>query len=385
MAAKAPRITLKAGRDLSVRKGHPWIFSGGVEATDNAQPGDFIDFYTSNGEYLGCGHFGADSISVKILSTGSSRQSEEAVLSANLARAIKIRRDLGLFSSPATDAFRLVHGEGDLLGGLVCDLYGSVAVIDPQTPGMERAAPLIEDLIKKLLPDRIKAVIIRSEDTGESHEHEFEKIKIRENDLTFLVDVVSGQKTGFFLDQRENRSLLERYSDGKRVLNAFSYTGGFSVYAARGSAMSITSIDTSEKALDRLSEHMEINAPDIPHKVLKGDCLPYLKAIPEEFDLIVLDPPAFIKHKGAYKGGITGYRSINANAIRQIAQGGILFTFSCSQLLSFHDFKETVISSAREARRDVRILHTLHQAPCHPVHAFCPESEYLKGLVLYVD
>jgi len=382
---RATRVILKEGRDASIRRGHPWIFSGGVQNSNGAQASDFVHIFSSSGDFLGSGHFGEESIAVKVLSRNEKQQSEEEILYQNLSSATELRRSLGFFNSEGTDAFRLVHGEGDSLGGLICDLYNNVAVIDAQTSGMKRVSSVVAELLKKLLPDRIQDIVIRDEDLKDPEISHLTNVEIKENGNRFLVDTISGQKTGFFLDQRENRALVERYSSGKKVLNAFSYTGGFSVYAARGGALSVTSIDTSEKALERLAQHMELNVPNVTSNVIKGDCLPYLKTIPEEFDLIILDPPAFIKHRGALKGGITGYRSINSNAIRQIAPKGLLFTFSCSQLLSRDEFRNVIASASIEARRNVRIIHELHQAPCHPAHITCPESEYLKGFALEVD
>ena len=382
-------LTLKKGRESALGGKHPWIFSGALSCIpDKIEDGTLVQVRTTEGDLVCTGHFQNDSIAVKVLDYGHI-ESEEEFLEQTLEKACRFRRTLGLVDNPETTAFRLVHGEGDFLPGLIIDVYGEVAVIQFHSAGMRRLAGPIASIISRLLPG-LKGIYNKPvNERGSEGNYIFGSSpdnQIRENDLRFIVDWENGQKTGFYVDQRENRRLVRRLAGGRRVLNAFCYTGAFSVYAFAGGAESVTSVDSSETALHLLEKNLTLNFDPalLNHESVTADCLRYLKEMPDTFNLIILDPPAFIKHRGAYKGGIQGYRSINSSALRHIEPGGLLFTFSCSQLLSQEDFREILRISALEAGRSIRILHHASQAPCHPVNIFHPEGSYLKGLVVEV-
>lgn len=389
-------IKLRRGKEESLKRFHPWVFSGAIDTMEEGiEEGDIVRVVSSTGELLGTGHFQIGSIAVRMLS-GDDTAIDENFYRARLENAWKLRQALGLTADPGA-AFRLVHGEGDFLPGLVVDIYGATAVMQAHSPGMHFARDIIASALTKLDGGRVRNVYYKSETTlpykaslDPQNQYiigGFETDIAIENGLKFRVDWLKGQKTGFFVDQRDNRSLLERYSRGKKVLNMFCYTGGFSVYAMRGGAQRVVSVDSSEKAISLTSANIDINFPgDVRHSEVAEDAFKYLAAMkPGEFDLIVLDPPAFAKHRGAIKNALRGYQRLNAKAIEKIAPGGILFTFSCSQAITREQFRLAVFSASAQTGRKVRILHQLTQPADHPVNIYHPEGEYLKGLILYVE
>jgi 23S rRNA (cytosine1962-C5)-methyltransferase len=349
----------------------------------------------AEGAALGFGHFGSESIAVKLL-TRTDSFDEARFLRTRLSNAVSLRRSLGLFDSERTTGFRLVNAEGDGLPGLVVDLYGATAVMQCQSLGMARFKEAAAEALRELLPREIRAIYSRRKESSKGQDFVSDPEPSRylygareedtffENGMRFFADWEEGQKTGFFLDQRENRRLLSELARGKSVLNCFSYTGGFSVAALIGGALEVTSVDSSAPALAGVERHLELNRLSGSHAGVQADCLQYLQKLERPFDIIVLDPPAFIKHRGAIKGGIKGYETINHLALKQLPPGGLLCTFSCSQLLSRADFTDIVERAAARAGRDAQILFELRQAPCHPVNLFHPEGEYLKGLVVAV-
>jgi 23S rRNA (cytosine1962-C5)-methyltransferase len=390
-----PAVVLRQGRELSIRRRHPWVFSGAVlERKGAAQRGGLVDVLSKDGAFLGCGHWGTRGIAVRMLSF-EPIQGEEQLLAQRIGEAATLRKRLGLLEDPHTTGFRVIHAEGDGLSGLVVDRYGDTAVVQCHSSGMWR----LRDSIGALLtahPDlhishvefrRVEAQIEDQDEkdssapaTGEPH-----VVTFLEGGLRFLVDVSGGQKTGFFLDQRVNRAKVRSYAAGKKVLNAFSYTGAFSVYAFAGGAESVSSVDASKAAVDLARQNVVANFASASHHPEVADCFSYLAEIPDTFDMIILDPPAFAKHQRAVQRAVRGYETINALALKKIKSGGLLFTFSCSQLVSRDLFRDTVSRAAVSAGRNVRIIESLHQAPCHPISAFHPEGDYLKGFVLYVE
>lgn len=389
-----PEVRLKRGKEESLLRFHPWVFSGAVGAVpDDLQEGDLVKVVSSAGEVLGVGHWQIGSIVVRILEFGTSDMSPD-FFHKRLVRAYDLRKRLGLLRSD-NNCVRLVHGEGDFLPGLVVDLYDSTAVVQAHSPGMHHQRALIASALTEL--PGVGSVYYKSDTTlpfkaglnpvnGYMLGNESEAVAM-ENGLSFNIDWLRGQKTGFFLDQRDNRALLERYAEGRDVLNMFCYTGGFSVYAMRGGARSVVSVDSSAKAIALTRANVELNFPDdARHTALAEDAFKYLADMKEgEFDLIVLDPPAFAKHRGALKNGLLGYRKLNARAFEKIRPGGVLFTFSCSQVVSKDAFRAAVFTAAAQSGRMVRILHQLTQGADHPVSIYHPEGEYLKGLVLQVE
>ena len=396
-----PIVTLKQGRDVSVRRRHPWIFSGGVgERHGILQRGCFVEVRAKDGSTLGCGHWGTKGIAVRMLSFGSVND-EATIIHDRLSSAVKLRESLGLLRNKETTGFRLVHAEGDGLPGLVVDIYADVAVIQCHSSGMWRLREEIASFLKgeprlgltDVIFRRVEAQIEQaSEENGggeKSAEAEIPEpsrvVSFSENGLRFLADVTSGQKTGFFLDQRNNRLKVKEYSAGKHVLNAFCYTGAFSVYAFAGGAESVVSVDASKSAIDLCRQNVVTNFAGVDHHSEVADCFGYLGQIPDTFDLIVLDPPAFAKHQRAIQRGLRGYEAINALALKKIKPGGILVSFSCSQLITRELFRDAVMRAAVQAGRFVRVIEVLHQAPCHPTSIFHPEGEYLKGLIMVVE
>jgi 23S rRNA (cytosine1962-C5)-methyltransferase len=373
-------IRLKKGKDESLARRHPWVFSGAIN---------------HGGELIGCGHYQIGSIAVRMLEFGADTLPDD-FFSSRLCNAWELRKLLGLVSE-RNNCFRLVHGEGDYLPGLIVDVYGDTAVVQAHSPGMHFCRFDIAGALTELPGLNIKNVYYKSETTLPFKAHldpvndyiagSYEGSVALENGLKFNIDWLRGQKTGFFVDQRDNRSLLEKYARGKRVLNMFCYTGGFSVYAMRGGAEYVHSVDSSAKAIALTDANIEMNFPgDTRHESFATDAFRFLSDMEDDsYNLIILDPPAFVKHRGALKNGLTGYRRINAKAFEKISKGGILFTFSCSQLVSKEMFRLTVFSAAAQAGRKVRILHQLTQSPDHPIDICHPEGEYLKGLVLYVE
>lgn len=389
-------IKLRRGKEESLKRFHPWVFSGAIDSYDETiEEGDLVTVYTYDGKLIGNGHFQIGSIAVRVLAFDDSEINEEFFLQ-RLQHAFNVRKSLNLMRDD-NNAFRLVHGEGDFLPGLVVDIYGATAVMQAHSPGMHFARNLIASALTKLPCGVVKNVYYKSETTlpfkaqlDPQNQYiigNYETDEAIENGLKFHVDWLKGQKTGFFVDQRENRSLLEKYSHDRRVLNMFCYTGGFSFYAMRGGAKLVHSVDSSAKAIKLTNDNVELNYPgDSRHTAYAEDAFKFLDNIKkDEYDLIILDPPAFAKHKSALKNALIGYRKLNAKAFEKIQSGGILFTFSCSQAVNREQFRLAVFSAAAMSHRKVRILHQLTQPADHPINIYHPEGEYLKGLVLYVE
>lgn len=389
-------ITLKPGKEQSLYRKHPWVFSGAIAKMDNiAKSGDVVEVEDSKGNFLGAGHFSEGSITVRIFSFTPDYTSEN-FWKSKIAEAYEVRRTLGFIGNNETSIYRLVHAEGDGLPGLIIDIYGKTAVIQTHSAGMHMMRHELADALKYVYGDEITAIYDKSAEklsknsTTESvNSYLFgEKLDTEalEHNCKFLIDWEEGQKTGFFIDQRENRHLLGELSRGKKVLNTFCYTGGFSVYALKGGATLVHSLDSSQKALDLTQDNIRINGfENSNHKVIKADAVDYMKNLEEDYDIIVLDPPAFAKHLSARHKAVQGYKRINEAAISQIKPGGIIFTFSCSQAVDKTLFTNTVIAAAISAGRNIRILHQLHQPADHPINIYHPEGEYLKGLVVMVN
>ena len=389
-------IRLKPGKEESVIRRHPWIFSGAIASLPSGlQEGELVTVTDSKGTVLGTGHYQIGSIAVRMLEFDNDSLPDD-FFSGRLRSAYNLRRDLGLMR-PDNDCYRLVHGEGDFLPGLVIDIYGDTAVMQAHSPGMHFARGEVAEALT-LIPDaRIRNVYYKSDttlpfkaDLGPENGYligQYDGNIATENGLQFNIDWLKGQKTGFFVDQRENRSLLEKFARGRRVLNMFCYTGGFSVYAMRGGAVSVDSVDSSAKAVALTDANIALNFPDDPrHRSYTEDAFKFLNDMEKDkYDLIILDPPAFAKHRGAIKNGLIGYRRLNTRAFEKIKPGGILFTFSCSQAITREMFRLAVFSASVKAGRRVRILHQLSQPADHPVDIAHPEGEYLKGLVLEVE
>jgi hypothetical protein len=389
------RIILKRGKEESLLRFHPWVFSGAIARMDNIEEGDLVTVYAHDGTLLGNGHYQVGSIAVRLLTFDDSEIGEQ-FFETRLNQALQVRQALGLLR-PDNNAFRLVHGEGDFLPGLVVDIYGSTAVMQAHSPGMHFSRNIIAGALTRLPNNLVKNVYYKSETTlpfkaqldpqNEYIVGQYDTDVAIENGLKFHVDWLKGQKTGFFVDQRENRHLLEHYARGRKVLNMFCYTGGFSFSALRGGAELVHSVDSSAKAIALTNANVELNFPACGnHQAFAEDAFKYLDAMNKgDYDLVVLDPPAFAKHKSALRNALIGYRKLNAKAFEKIKSGGILFTFSCSQAVNKEQFRLAVFSAAAMSRRKVRILHQLTQPADHPVSIYHPEGEYLKGLVLYVE
>lgn len=391
------KIVLKPKKEDSLRRFHPWIFSGAVQRKDSdLYEGEVVDVYTANDEFIAVGHYQIGSIEVRVLSFDQEEINQD-FWTKRLSSALALRKAIGLISAD-NNSFRLVHGEGDSLPGLIIDVYGETAVMQSHSVGMHEDRLAICEALKTVMGDSLKNIYYKSEttlpykaDLGAENGYLFggkdvAEISI-ENGLKFYPDWVKGQKTGFFVDQRDNRALLERYAKGRSVLNMFCYTGGFSFYAMRGEAKLVHSVDSSSKAITLTNRNVEINFPDDKrHEAYAEDAFKYLAKVNDgDYDLIVLDPPAFAKHRGAIKNALQGYKRLNAAAFEKIASGGILFTFSCSQVITKDAFRLAVFSAAAISGRKVRILHQLSQPADHPINIYHPEGEYLKGLVLYVE
>ena len=389
-------VYLKKGKDESLRRRHPWVFSGALShADDGVSEGDIVNVVSYDGEVMGVGHFQLGSIAVRMLAF-ENIEIDDSFWNQRLALALNVRKNIGLTENTQGNTFRLVHGEGDQLPGLVIDCYGETAVIQAHSVGMHESRMSISNSLMQLDGLNIKNVYYKSETTlpykaGVETENGFlvgdnaGDIAI-ENGLRFHIDWLRGQKTGFFIDQRDNRQLLESYAKGKNVLNMFCYTGGFSVYALRGGANLVHSVDSSEKAISLTRQNVELNFPaDNRHQAFCEDAFRFLDKASEKYDLIVLDPPAFAKHRHALHNALKGYTRLNAKGIEMVKPGGIVFTFSCSQAVSKEQFQAAVFTAALRARRNVRILHQMHQPADHPINIYHPEGEYLKGLVLYVE
>ena len=386
-------LQLKGGKEDSLLRFHPWVFSGAIQQADaDLSEGDVVRVVRRDGTFMAVGHYQAGSIAVRILSFRDV-PIDSQFWYARLESALRMRIAIGMADNPQNNTYRLVHGEGDLLPGLIIDVYGKTAVMQAHSIGMHLSRVQIAEQLVKVMGSRIENVYYKSETTLPFMDHmengflyggSQENTAI-ENGLMFYVDWLHGQKTGFFVDQRENRSLLEKYARGKRVLNMFCYTGGFSFYAMRGGAKLVHSVDSSAKAIELTNRNVQLNFPgDDRHKAFCEDAFKFLDSI-DNYDLIILDPPAFAKHRGALHNALKGYTRLNNKAFQKIQQGGILFTFSCSQVVTKDHFRNAVFTAAAQAGRKVRILHQLHQPADHPINIYHPEGEYLKGLVLYVE
>lgn len=389
-------IQLRRGKEESLLRFHPWVFSGAISSLpEGLEEGEVVKVLSESGKYLGLGHYQVGSIAVRML-TAAEEDINDDFFASRLKSAFELRRTLGLIKDD-NDAYRLVHGEGDFLPGLVVDVYGHTAVVQAHSPGMHYARHIIADALVKLEYAHINNVYYKSETTlpykarldpvNQYIIGGYETDVAMENGLKFHVDWLRGQKTGFFVDQRDNRMLLEKYSRGRNVLNMFCYTGGFSVYAMRGGALKVHSVDSSAKAVSLTDANMALNFPDDErHKSFAEDAFKFLNDMDSgTYDLVILDPPAFAKHRSALKNALRGYQRLNAKAMEKMPAGSLLFTFSCSQAVSREQFRLAVFSAAAQTRRRVRILHQLTQPADHPVNIYHPEGEYLKGLVLYVE
>lgn len=390
------KVYLKPGKEESLKRFHPWVFSGAIARIEGEpEEGEIVDVYTSKKEFVACGHFQIGSIAVRVLSF-KQMAIDHDFWRQKLELAYNLRKGLGLAGNPTNNTYRLIHGEGDNLPGLIIDVYGHTAVMQAHSVGMHVYRLEIAEALSEVMGDVIQHIYYKSETTlpykaDLGPENGFIKGGSPENvameyGLKFHVDWLKGQKTGFFVDQRENRHLLEQYAKGRNVLNMFCYTGGFSFYAMRGGANLVHSVDSSAKAIDLTNENVELNFPgDTRHQAFAEDAFKYLDRMGDQYDLIILDPPAFAKHRDALRNALRGYSKLNAKAFEKIKPGGILFTFSCSQVVDKRDFRNAVFTAAAQSGRSVRILHQLTQPGDHPVNIYHPEGEYLKGLVLYVE
>lgn len=389
-------IYLKKGKEESLKRFHPWVFSGALNKIDEGiNEGNIVRVFSNTGDFLAVGHFQIGSIAVRVLSF-EDIEINGKFWEERLASALETRKAIGVADNNSGDTYRLVHGEGDNLPGLVIDCYGKTAVMQAHSVGMHTCRHEIANSLVKIMGGNIENVYYKSETTlpfkaelgqengfiiGESNDD-----TAVENGLKFHVDWLKGQKTGFFVDQRDNRTLLEHYAKGRNVLNMFCYTGGFSVYAMRGGANLVHSVDSSAKAIALTDANMALNFPDDSrHKSFCEDAFKFLDASENTYDLVILDPPAFAKHRSALHNALKGYTRLNAKAFSKIKPGGIMFTFSCSQVVTKDNFRAAVFTAAATANRRVRILHQLHQPADHPINIYHPEGEYLKGLVLYVE
>ncbi len=391
-----PIVTLKPGKEQSLNRFHPWVFSGAIKhISQELEEGELVTVVSNKDEFLAIGHFQIGSIAVRILSF-EELPADSTFWENKLASAIQLRRDLGLLESEQTNVFRLVHGEGDGLPGLIIDFYNGTAVYQAHSVGMYHVRHQLAKLLKKILGDQLLAVYDKSDKTlpykadispengyllGESA-----PCIVKEYGLSFQVDWIQGQKTGFFIDQRENRKLVEQFSAERDVLNMFCYSGGFSFFAMQGGAKMVHSVDASAKAIELTRQNVALNfADDKRHEAFVADAFDFMRDIKDRYNLIILDPPAFAKHRGALRQALQAYKRLNAKAFEQVRPGGIIFTFSCSQVVTKDQFREAVFSGATISKRKVRILHQLHQPADHPINIYHPEGEYLKGLVLQVD
>lgn len=389
-------IYLKKGKDDSLKRYHPWIFSGAINSMDDGiDEGDTVRVVTHNGDFIAVGQYQKGTIMVRVLSFDDITI-DQSFWEKRIASALDVRTSMGIADNPNNDTYRLVHGEGDNLPGLVVDCYGKTAVIQAHSVGMHVCRHDVCKALVNVMGDRIENVYYKSETTlpfkarieqengfiyGDTADN-----TALENGLRFHIDWLKGQKTGFFVDQRENRALLERYAKDHSVLNMFCYTGGFSVYAMRGGAKIVHSVDSSAKAIELTRENIEMNFPgDTRHEAYCDDAFKFLDSNDGKYDLIILDPPAFAKHRSALHNALKGYIRLNVKGLEKIKKGGILFTFSCSQVVTKEQFRTAVFTAAAQAKRNVRILHQLHQPADHPINIYHPEGEYLKGLVLYVE
>ena len=393
--AGTTKIVLKSGKDQSVYRRHPWIFSGAIKKIyGDPGEGDLVQVFNNKDEQLAVGHYQPGSIAVRILEFGST-EIDDSFWLKRISDALALRRQLGLENSAMTNVYRLVNAEGDGLPGLIIDYYNGHIVLQVHSSGMYRNIKSIVTALEKLYDQRIVTIFDKSESTMPFKSPLVVKnsflsgntttTSILENGLKFRVDWIDGQKTGFYIDQRENRQLLKQYSEDKEVLNLFCYSGGFSVYALSGHARRVHSVDSSAKAIELVNENIAMNFPDAEHESYVDDSFKFMARIKNAYDIIILDPPAFAKHQNVLHNALQGYKRLNQIALEQIRSGGILFTFSCSQVVSKENFRKSVFAAAANAKRNVRILHQLTQPGDHPVSIFHPEGEYLKGLVLHVE
>lgn len=393
---KYSKIILRSGKDEAVRRFHPWIFSGAIKKMEGVvNEGDNVKVYSNQDEYLATGYYQIGSIAVRIFSF-EDIEPDLTFWKSRIARAYNYRKSIGIADNLYTNVYRLIHAEGDILPGLIVDYYNGNIVIQAHSIGMHIQRGFLVEAFKEIYGKNLKSVYDKSSETlpkqasykstdGYLFGNGNEKT-VLENGNSFLVDWETGQKTGFFIDQRNNRKLLARYSKGKSVLNTFCYSGGFSVYAAKAGASVVHSVDSSKKAIELTNKNMELNKFDTAlHTAIAADTMEYLKSTEKLYDIIILDPPAYAKHLDVKHNAIQGYKRLNAQALQMIKKGGLLFTFSCSQVVDRHLFTSTITSAAIQVKRNVRILHHLSQPEDHPVNIFHPEGEYLKGLVLFVD
>lgn len=395
------KIILKSGKDEAIRRFHPWVFSGAIKKIQGPAPdGALVEVYSNKDEYLGSGLYQDASIAIRIMAFAPEKPATLDInyWNSKLTKAWALRNTLGLTQNEQTNTYRLVHGEGDQLPGLIIDHYNGNLVIQAHALGIHKHIDLIAESLKSIYKENLKSIYYKSKETlpaefsNEQANTEGFLFGNTERDIVleygnkFEIDFIEGQKTGFFIDQRENRQLLSQYAQGKKVLNTFCYSGGFSVYALKAGATQVESLDSSRKAIELTERNVAINFSEpVNHSSVVADALQYIKENEKIHDIIILDPPAFAKHTNVRHNAVQGYKRLNAEAIKKIAPGGILFTFSCSQVVNMSLFKATVISAAIQAGRQAKILHQLSQPADHPVNAFHPEGEYLKGLVLYIE
>lgn len=389
------KIVLKSGKDQSLHRLHPWIFSGAIKKIyGNPLEGDAVDVYDNKDNFLAVGYYQPGSIAIRVMDFKQTKLDADFYRN-RIQAAFDYRRISGIFDLPSTNVYRLIHGEGDGLPGLIVDYYNGVVVTQFHSVGIYRARDIVCSILQEMLGDKLKAIYNKSETTlpareGMEVKNEYllnssEPVIISEYSYRFGVDWISGQKTGFFIDQRENRKLLQYYSDGKAVLNMFGYTGGFSVYAMQN-AKTVDTVDVSAKAIKQSDINIELNFPgDKRHTGIVADAFKYLENIKGKYDIIILDPPAFAKHHNVLHNALQGYKRLNMKAIEQIKPGGIIFTFSCSQVVSKENFRKSVFAAGANTGRKIKILNQLSQPPDHPINIYHPESEYLKGLVIYVE
>ncbi len=393
--AERVKIVLKSGKDQSLRRRHPWIFSGAIKKMyGNPSEGDIVDVYDNKDEFLATGHYQIGSIAVRVLSFEPVDIDTDFWFN-RINSAYEVRKHLGLAGSAESNVFRLIHAEGDNLPGLIIDYYNGHIVLQIHSVGMYRNLDAIVKSLQKVLGDNLISIYDKSESTMPrkgpiqvTNSHimgDASEAMVLENGLSFKVNWTGGQKTGFFVDQRDNRELVRKLAHGRKVLNMFSYTGGFSVYALSGGAELVHSVDSSSPAIDLVNENMSLNFKNANQKAISADAFKYLENINDQYDLIILDPPAFAKHHNVLHNALQGYKRLNQQALEKIQAGGILFTFSCSQVVSKENFRKSVFAASANAKRDVRILYQLSQPVDHPVNIYHPEGEYLKGLVLYVE
>jgi 23S rRNA (cytosine1962-C5)-methyltransferase len=389
------KIMLKSGKDQAVHRYHPWIFSGAIKKIcGNPSEGDIVNIYDNKDNFLAVGHYQPGSIAVRILAF-EEIEPDIKFFSKRIKSALEFRRSIGLIDNQDINVFRLINAEGDDLPGLIADFYNGVIVMQMHSIGMYRIRKDIALIISELMGDRVSAIYDKSESTipfksGVVGINEFlygnsAPVIVTENGFRFKIDWTTGQKTGFFIDQRENRKLLSNFTKGRSVLNMFGYTGGFSVYAMKDARL-VHSVDSSASATELADENVRLNfGDDSRHRSFQVDAFEFLNDIKDKYDLIILDPPAFAKHNNVLANALQGYKRLNMKAIEQIKPGGIIFTFSCSQVVTRENFRKSVFAAAANTRRKVKILHQMSQPPDHPVNIYHPESEYLKGLVLYVE